>query len=90
MDITDDSETELKGGSETETPGIGCVTQEPARPIGCDAPATGLTLLVGGTLVALELPEPTPFWRSPCIPSALLALDPTAETIGASEAPDIK
>lgn len=89
-DITDDSETESEGGSETETPRPGCATPELATPLGRDGTVVAITFLIGSTLVAPESPEPAPLRRSPSIPSALLALVPTVETIGASEVPDIK
>lgn len=88
-DITEDSETESAGRCETETPRPGCATPELATPLGRDGTAVANTFLIGSTLVAPESPEPEALRCSPCIPSTLLALAPTAETIGESEVPDI-
>ena len=72
---TDDNETESEGSCEVETPRPGCMpllVPEPGRRAGT---AAAMIFLTG----ALR--------RSFGVPSPLLGLEPTAETIGAREVP---
>lgn len=89
--ITEDSKREFAGCEDTENPKPGCAPVEIAMPVGRDGTAAAMTFLTGNILNGTgpdESEEPVLLLRSPCSPSPLLPLLPTAGTTGANAVPD--
>lgn len=76
MEEIEDSE----GGRGTDTPGPGCDALEIAIPVWDDGTLVATTFLTGSTRATPESLDPGPLRCSPCIPSPLLPLAPSAES----------